>query len=148
MADEKALMNKFNGVLAAVRQEIVAVRKQYAGTPGPHLSEADWSCVEQDARAYVWRYLTTRGLDAPALVPGTVVQIALSNFALVAGDTKELMDRFYKLNSAAEEAAKAIQAKSPHLTSEEIIDLAMRQVAAKYPLDFPVGMMPTNGPIQ
>lgn len=148
MAGDKALLDKFNGVLVSIQAEIAAVRARHAGMPGPHLSEADWSWVSQDARSYAWRYLRTRGIDAPALVPGTVVQIALANFALITVDTKELMERFYKLNSAMEEAVKAIQAKSPHLTAEEIVDLATRQVAAKYPLDFPVGMMPTNGHIQ
>src|SRR5580692_6978823 len=99
---DAALMQKFKGVLAEVHSEIAAVKSRYANTPGPHFTEADWSCVEEEARFYIWLYLNTHDLGVPDLVPGTVVEIAMQRTQEVrdAGGTAVLMERHNRLMGA------------------------------------------------
>jgi len=138
--DDKTLMEKFDKVLAQVQQEIAATKSQYASAPGPHLSKDDWSCVEEEARAYVWAYLCTHELSAPDLVPGTVVEIAMWRAQQVqaAGGTKALMEKFDKVTAAFEAAVEEINAADPTLPVEEIMAKAERRVALQYPLDVPI----------
>jgi hypothetical protein len=134
------LMGKFNATLTRVRQEITAVKAQYANTPGPHLTEDDWSFVEQEARSYVWLYLCCRGVGAPTLVPGTVVEIAIWRAQQVqaAGGTEALMEKFNRVLDGFNAAVKEIQAADPTLPVDELIAKAERRAALQHPLDAPI----------
>ncbi len=142
MADDKALMQKFHEVLAAIQEEIASVKAQYIGTPGPHLSDAEWSCVAQEARAYAWAYLCNHGVGAPALIPATVVEIAMSRIPTgTAQSNKDLMERFNRVLSAVEKEVEAIRSADASLTADEVVTLAERRVALRFPGECPLSWL-------
>lgn len=134
------LMEKFDVVLAQVQQEITAVKAQYANAAGPHLTDDDWAVVEQEARSYIWAYLCCRGVGAPSLVPGTVVEIAMWRWQELqaAGGSKALMEKFNRVFGAFTAAVEEIQAADPTLPVEEVIATAERRAALQHPLDAPI----------